>query len=63
MFLSKTYSNLGGKYKTKKNTKNLVRWRDEKWVQIIPYLEKGVRIECGSGANKKACRPTIKIDE
>ncbi len=55
---------MGGKYKdSKKNKGKLLRWRDEEWVQIIPYLESGKKVACGSGANKKGCRPLKTIDK
>ena len=38
------------------------RWIQEGWIQVIPFLENGTRVPCGAGANKKACRPTKKMD-
>ena len=58
MFIVKKYEEMGGKFSGKK-TRNLGKWRDEKWIQVVPFLEKGLVIECGSGADKKSCRPTL----
>ena len=63
MFINKVYKDLGGKYTGDKTKSKLLRWRDEEWIQIIPYIESGEKIACGSGANKKACRPLLKIDD
>lgn len=65
MFLVKTYKELGGKYKDNKNSNKkdgVSKWRKEGWIQVLPFLEKGEKIACGSGSNKKGCRPTIKVD-
>lgn len=63
MFLVKTYKDMGGKYSGKKETKGVSRWNKEKWVQVLPYLEQNKKIVCGSGSNKKGCRPTVKVDD
>lgn len=61
------YKNLGGKLSGTKKPKGqgLSRWFREAWVQVVPYLERGVVIECGgarAGANRgKACRPLHRI--
>lgn len=63
MFISKKYVELGGKYKEKKKSDNLSRWRKEKWVQVIPYLKNGKEIVCGEDNKKnKVCRPLVRID-
>jgi len=62
MFIQKKYKELGGKYKGN-NKGSLGNWRDEKWIQVVPFLESGKKIICGDGKNKKGCRPTIKINE
>lgn len=63
MFIQKVYQDLGGKYKGKKEVKGVKRWNEEKWIQVIPFILEGKKIECGSGKNKKGCRPSKKIDE
>lgn len=32
-------------------------------MQVLPYLEKGVKIQCGAGSNTKGCRPLKRINE
>lgn len=59
MFIVKKYQDMGGKFSGKKS-RDLGKWREEKWIQVVPFLEKGKVIECGSGADKKSCRPTLK---
>ena len=59
MFIVKKYEEMGGKF-TGKGTRKLARWREEKWIQVVPFLEKGLVIECGAGSEKKSCRPTLK---
>jgi len=62
MYIQKKYQQLGGKYSKKGS--NLKNWRDEKWIQVLPFLTQGKRIECGdAGRGKKSCRPTKKIDD
>jgi len=64
MFISKKYNELGGKYKTqKKKPGSTDRWTKEEWIQVLPYLEKGEKIVCGSSNKKnKVCRPFKRID-
>lgn len=64
MALSKEYLRLGGKYKGDKPSKGGEgkKWLNEKWVQVVPFLESGKKIKCGEGRGKKGCRPTVKID-
>ena len=62
MFIQKTYQELGGKYK--KKTKGLKNWRDEKWIQVKPYLENNKEFVCGGDNRKnKVCRPLIRINK
>jgi len=61
MALQKEYIKLGGKYKGEK-IQSGKKWLDEKWIQIIPYLESGERIKCGEGKDSKGCRPTVRVD-
>ena len=64
MWIVKTYKSRGGKYKVGFPEKNDTRrWLREKWVQVIPYVTKGVEIECGSGSYGKACRPLLRVDK
>jgi hypothetical protein len=63
MFLVKKYKELGGKYSGKKENKGVKRWNEEKWIQVLPFILTGKRVVCGFGANKKACRPSKRIDK
>jgi len=64
MYISKRYKELGGKYKTAKKTKGSTsRWNEEEWIQVIPYLQSGKKIACGSANKKtKVCRPLKRIN-
>jgi len=46
-------------------TKGLTRWFKEEWVQVVPYLEKKSKKECGGEKVGKrvgkACRPLHRI--
>lgn len=61
------YKKLGGLIKSPKKSqkKGLNRWFKEKWIQVVPYLEKGTIIECGgkhlSKSPGKSCRPLHRI--
>tara|TARA_R110000787_G_scaffold269856_3_gene376748 strand:- start:2171 stop:2716 length:546 start_codon:yes stop_codon:yes gene_type:complete len=67
MFVVRMYKKLGGEYKkpTKKEpkTEKTNVWRDEKWIQITPYLDTGEKIPCGRTKERKpnACRPLKNI--
>ena len=61
MALQKEYIKLGGKYKGD-NKQEGKKWLDEKWVQVVPFLETGKKIKCGEGSESKGCRPTKRID-
>jgi hypothetical protein len=63
MFIVKTYKDLGGTYSTKKTDKGVARWNKEKWIQVVPFLEKGEKIVCGVGGGGKGCRPSKRIDK
>lgn len=64
MFLTKKYLELGGKYKTPKKESKLSRWREEKWIKILPYLLEGKEVVCGSGGkDKHSCRPLKRINK
>lgn len=64
MFISKKYKELGGKYKTtKKKSGSTDNWTKEEWIQVIPYLTKGIKIVCGLDNKKnKVCRPLKRIN-
>jgi len=63
MWISKTYQNRGGKYKGKKRSLTQ-RWREEKWIQVIPYIKNGEEIICGSDNRlNKVCRPLLRVDD
>lgn len=59
----KLYKKFGGKIRS--NKKSLTRWFKEEWIQVIPYLEKGEKIECGGRKTSirkgKACRPLYRV--
>jgi len=62
-YIVQKYKDYGGKYKEKRNTKNenLTQWYNEKWISVIPYLENGKIIKCGSEDNE-GCRPLIRVN-
>lgn len=63
MWISKTYKQRGGRYKGKK-TGLTRRWREEEWIQVIPYLKEGEKIACGASNRKnKVCRPLIRVNK
>jgi hypothetical protein len=66
-FIVKKYKELGGKYSTeqKPETTGIRRWlKKEKWIAVLPYLESGKEVVCGSQDNKNiACRPLIRATE
>lgn len=63
-FIVQKYKEYGGKFseERKKNNKELTRWYDEKWISVIPYLENGKIIKCGSPSGNEGCRPLIRIN-
>ena len=48
--------------RTKEN-KGVKRWNNEKWIQVVPFLESGKKIACGFGSDSKGCRPSKRIDK
>lgn len=62
MWIQKEYIKRGGKYTEGEKGTNLSKWRKERWVQVVPYLTSKEIKECGSGKNKKACRPLVRVD-
>lgn len=62
MWIQKTYMDRGGTY-TKKG-KGLKSWREEEWIQVIPYVKEGKKIICGASNRKnKVCRPLKRINK
>ena len=60
------YKSLGGVIEGRTSAKQgLSRWFREQWIQVVPYLEKGLIVACGGRhLNKnagKACRPLRRI--
>lgn len=62
MALQKEYIRLGGKYRGEKKQSGK-KWLDEKWIQVVPFLESQKKIKCGEGLDSKSCRPTIRVDK
>lgn len=68
-WLVKEYKKRGGRYsKAKKSARtsksSVSRWMREEWIQVVPYLERGVKLACGDRRNAtKACRPLHRISE
>jgi hypothetical protein len=64
-WISREYQSRGGKYKTPVGYKSKQkRWYDEQWVQIIPFVKDGKKIDCGSpNKDTKACRPLKKVSK
>lgn len=62
-WIVKEYKKRGGEYSGKKTKVGISRWYKEEWIQVLPYLKNGKKIQCGS-SNKdgKACRPLKRID-
>jgi len=65
MMIQKKYKELGGKYKTKPNKKNLNQWLDEKWSNVYAYINENKTVQCGDNEYVKysACRPLIRIND
>ena len=64
MWVQKEYQKRGGKYKGKKDTKNLNKWVKEKWIQILPLLKDKKIIECGAdNKDSKVCRPMVRVNK
>ena len=67
MWIQKEYQKRGGKYKGKylqSTNKNLNRWLDEQWIQILPLFKDGKIVKCGEdNKDTKVCRPIVRIDK
>ena len=66
------YKRRGGKYTTDKKIQKGKKeelsgqklWYKEEWIQIVPYLEKGVKVACGDKKkHTKACRPLYRVNK
>lgn len=64
-WLVKEYKRRGGQYEPSGiRDRGVGRWMKEEWIQVVPYIEKGVRVPCGSRKEAaKACRPYKRISE
>ena len=71
-WITREYKKRGGKYNTtktdNKNKKEKLSgqklWYKEKWIQIVPYLEKNKIVDCGDSKKyTKACRPLVKVND
>jgi len=62
-WITSEYIKRGGKYNNNK-TSGQKQWYKEKWIQIMPYLEKNKIIKCGDdNKDTKACRPLIRVNK
>jgi hypothetical protein len=64
-YIVQKYKDYGGTFTEKRNSRNeiLSQWYKEKWISVIPYLEKGEIIKCGSSSGNEGCRPLIRINK
>ena len=71
-WITREYKKRGGKYNTTKfdNKKKKEKlsgqklWYKEKWIQIVPYLEKNKIVDCGDSKKyTKACRPLVRVND
>lgn len=75
-YIVKQYKEYGGKIKSqspkKKSPKKsksvgLLRWFDEEWIQVVPYLTHRKVTPCGRspGSHRRlpACRPLVRITD
>ena len=64
MYIQKVYKDLGGKYASVKKGKSLEQWNKERWIQVIPFLTYGEKVQCGSSSGKihKVCRPLVRVN-
>lgn len=66
MFLVRKYKELGGKFKgdDKDEKPKLMKWRQERWIKVLPYLLENREVKCGAGGkDKHSCRPLIRVDK
>ena len=67
MYISKMYHKFCNEKnptvtKVASKKKGLVRWIDEQWIQVIPYLDGNI-VKCGANKDYCACRPLIRVNE
>ena len=64
-YIVQKYKEYGGVYREKRNKQDekLTQWYSEKWISVIPYLERNQIVPCGSPAGNEGCRPSIRINE
>ena len=70
-WITREYKKRGGKYNTtktdnknKKENYGQKLWYKEKWIQIVPYLEKNKIVDCGDSKKyTKACRPLVRVND
>jgi hypothetical protein len=71
-WITREYKKRGGKYHTtktdNKNKKEKLSgqklWYKEKWIQIVPYIEKNKIVDCGDSKKyTKACRPLVRVND
>lgn len=66
-YIQKEYAARGGTYRGEKPSSNvgINRWlKKEQWVAVIPWLETGKIVECGSQDGKLiACRPLKRASD
>jgi hypothetical protein len=71
-WITREYKKRGGKYNTTKtkfdNKKEKLSgqklWYKEKWIQIVPYIEKNKIVDCGDTKKyTKACRPLVRVND
>ena len=64
-YIVQKYKDYGGVYKEKRQPKDekLTQWYHEKWISVIPYLESGKIVKCGSSEGNQGCRPLIRIND
>ena len=62
-WLVREYKRRGGTFSGEAGS-GVGRWFREEWVQVIPYLQRGKMVACGSrNKQTKACRPLIRVDD
>lgn len=63
-WLVQEYKRRGGTYSGERRGDGIGRWFEESWIQVVPYLTNGKRVECGSRSKQtKACRPLHRVDD
>ena len=62
-WIVREYKKRGGEYINKKEQKGTSRWFREQWIQVVPFLKTGKKIQCGAKTRDttKTCRPLIRV--